>query len=149
MADERHEWFPTHTFRHRAVLHRYLQRFTSGAQDIEDLVQETYVRLYAPPDYRTIEFPKALLFRVAHNLAVERVRRQKSQATDRMGDLGALNVYSSEAAADEQIDAGRRFKSFCAAAERLPPLCRRVRSSRRRSATPASTVSACMLAICA
>jgi RNA polymerase sigma-70 factor (ECF subfamily) len=126
MANERHEWFLNQIFRHRAALHRYLQKFTSGAEDIEDLVQETYVRVYALADYQRIESPRALLFRIAHNMAVERARRQKSQATDSVADLERLTVYSSDAPADEQIDARRRFESFCAAVDRLPPLCRRV-----------------------
>jgi RNA polymerase sigma factor (sigma-70 family) len=126
MADERHDWFLNQIFRHRAALHRYLQRFTSGAEDVEDLVQETYVRMYSLPDYRKIESPRALLFRIAHNMAVERARRQSTQATDSVADLELLNVYSTEAPADEQIDARQRFESFCAAVDRLPPLCRRV-----------------------
>jgi RNA polymerase sigma-70 factor (ECF subfamily) len=43
-----------------------------------------------------------------------------------MADLEALNVYSNEAPPDEQTDARRRFESFCAAVDQLPPLCRRV-----------------------
>jgi RNA polymerase sigma factor (sigma-70 family) len=126
MAEKRHDWFLNQIFQHRAGLHRYLGKLTSGAEDIEDLVQETYVRIYALPDYLKVESPKALLFRIAHNLAVERARRQKTQATDTMADFEALNVYSNEAPPDEQTDSRRRFESFCAAVERLPPLCRRV-----------------------
>jgi RNA polymerase sigma factor (sigma-70 family) len=126
MADERHEWFLSQIFRHRAALYRYLRRFTSGAEDIEDLVQETYVRVYALPDYQSVGSPRALLFRIAHNMAVERARRQKSQATDSVADFEQLTVYASDAPADEQIDARSRFESFCAAVDRLPPLCRRV-----------------------
>jgi RNA polymerase sigma factor (sigma-70 family) len=123
MAEKRHDWFLNQIFHHRAALHRYLGKLTSGAEDIEDLVQETYVRIYALPDYLQVESPKALLFRIAHNLAVERARRQKTQATDTMADFESLNVYSSEAPQDEQTDARRRFESFCAAVERLPPVC--------------------------
>jgi RNA polymerase sigma-70 factor (ECF subfamily) len=126
MADDRHEWFLNQIFRHRAALYRYLRKFTSGAEDIEDLVQETYVRVYALPDYQAVGSPRALLFRIAHNMAVERARRRKSQATDSVADLEGLTVYSSDAPADEQIDGRRRFESFCAAVDRLPPLCRRV-----------------------
>jgi RNA polymerase sigma factor (sigma-70 family) len=126
MADERHEWFLSQIFRHRAALYRYLRRFTSGAEDIEDLVQETYVRVYALADYQAVGSPRALLFRIAHNMAVERARRQKSQATDSVADFEQLTVYASDAPADEQIDARSRFESFCAAVDRLPPLCRRV-----------------------
>jgi RNA polymerase sigma-70 factor (ECF subfamily) len=126
MADERHEWFLNQIFRHRAALHRYLRKFTSGAEDIEDLAQETYLRVYALSDYHAVESPKALLFRIAHNLAVERARRQRTQATDSMADFDLLGVSSTEAPADQQIDARRRFESFCAALDRLPPVCRRV-----------------------
>jgi DNA-directed RNA polymerase specialized sigma24 family protein len=98
MAESRHEWFLQHMLRERAALHRYLRRFTSQAEDIEDLVQETYLRVYALPDFEAVSSPRALLFRIAHNLVVERAHPQKSQATDGMGDLLA----------------------------QLPPLCRRV-----------------------
>jgi RNA polymerase sigma factor (sigma-70 family) len=126
MPDGRHEWFLNQIFRHRAALHRYLRKFTSGAEDVEDLIQETYVRMYALQDYRDVDSPRALLFRIAHNLAIERARRNTTQATDSVGDLESLNVFSNDAPAEEQIDARRRFESFCAAVDRLPPLCRRV-----------------------
>jgi RNA polymerase sigma factor (sigma-70 family) len=126
MANERHEWFLKQIFRHGAALHRYLRRFTSGAEDIEDLVQETYVRIYAIEDRDAVDSPRALLFRIAHNLAIERSRRQVARATDNVGDFYALNTNTPEAPPDEQIDARRRFQSFCAAVDRLPPLCRRV-----------------------
>ncbi|MGA2342419.1 MAG: RNA polymerase sigma factor [Steroidobacteraceae bacterium] len=126
MATERHEWFLKQVFRHGAALHRYLRRFTSGAEDIEDLVQETYVRIYAIKDRDAVASPRALLFRVAHNLAVERARRQVARATDNVADFELLDVDTVEAPPDEQFDARRRFESFCAAVDRLPPLCRRV-----------------------
>jgi RNA polymerase sigma factor (sigma-70 family) len=126
MAEKRHDWFVNQVFQHRRALHRYLGKLTSGAEDIEDLVQETYVRMYALPDFHLVESPKALLFRIAHNLAVERARRHKAQATDTVGDLETLTVFSEEAPPEEQTDAGRRFESFCVAVERLPPICRRV-----------------------
>src|SRR5271154_7182282 len=87
MAEKRHDWFLNLVFHHRAALHRYLGKLTSGAEDLEDLVQETYVRMYALPDFHAVESPKALLFRIAHNLAVERARRRKSQATETVADL--------------------------------------------------------------
>jgi RNA polymerase sigma factor (sigma-70 family) len=125
MAD-RHEWFLNQIFRHRADLQRYLQHFTSGAEDIEDLIQETYVQVYALPDYQAVDSPKAYLFTIARNLAVDRARRNVSRATDSVADVEALDVFSLESAADVQLDARRRFESFCAAVDTLPPVCRRV-----------------------
>jgi len=99
MADERHEWFLNQIFRHRAALYRYLRKFTSGAEDIEDLVQETYVRVYALSYTQAVDSPRAVVISHCHNMAVERARRQKSQATDSVADLERLTVYSSDAPA--------------------------------------------------
>jgi RNA polymerase sigma factor (sigma-70 family) len=126
MAEERHEWFLNQIFHHRGALQRYVGKLTSGAEDIEDLVQETYLRVYSLPDFHGVESPKALLFRIAHNLVVERARRKEAQRTDPVADFEALNVFSNYAPPDEQTDSSRRFEVFCAAVDRLPPLCRRV-----------------------
>jgi RNA polymerase sigma-70 factor (ECF subfamily) len=126
MADDRQEWFLKQIFNHGAALHRYLRRFTSGAEDVEDLVQETYVRIFALADSKGIVSPRALLFRVAHNLAVERARRRIGRATDSVADFELLGVSTVDPSPEEQIDARRRFESFCAAVDLLPPLCRRV-----------------------
>ncbi len=127
MADDRHDWFLNQIFRHRGGLCIAICADSlPGREDIEDLVQETYLRVYALSDYRTVDSPRALLFRIAHNMAVERARRRKSQATDSVADLERFNRLFFRCSADEQIDARRRFESFCAAVDRLPPLCRRV-----------------------
>jgi RNA polymerase sigma factor (sigma-70 family) len=111
---------------HRTALQKYLRKFTAGAEDVEDLVQEAYVRICALPDGQVVDSPRALLFRIARNLAVDRARQRWTRATDDVADFEPLNVSSEEAEPDEQIDARRRFESFCAAVDSLPPLCRRV-----------------------
>jgi RNA polymerase sigma factor (sigma-70 family) len=111
---------------HRTALQKHLRKFTAGAEDVEDLVQEAYVRICALPDGQVVDSPRALLFRIARNLAVDRARQRWTRATDDVADFEPLNVSSEEAEPDEQVDARRRFESFCAAVDSLPPLCRRV-----------------------
>ncbi len=141
MADERQEWFLNQTFRHRAALYRYLRSLTSGTQDIDDLVQEIYVPVHALPDDQAVGSPKALLFRIAHNLAAERARRDQSQAADSVRDLDRLSVSSREAMPEEPIDARQRFESFCASVDRLPPLCLRVFVLRKVYKLPHAEIS--------
>jgi RNA polymerase sigma factor (sigma-70 family) len=126
VADERRKWLLDQIFSDRAALRKYLRRFTAGAEDVEDLVQEAYVRVCGMPDGQVVDSPRALLFRIARNLAVDRARQKVTQATDDVADFGPLNVSSEEAEPDEQVDLRRRFESFCAAVDSLPPLCRRV-----------------------
>jgi RNA polymerase sigma-70 factor (ECF subfamily) len=126
MADERRKRLLSQIFGHRAALQKYLRKFTSGAEDVEDLVQEAYVRVCAMPDGQEVDSPRALLFRIARNLAVDRARQRFTRATDDVADFESLNVSSTEAEPDQQVDLSRRFESFCAAVDSLPPLCRRV-----------------------
>ena len=126
MADEIRKRLLSQIFGYRAALQKYLRKFTAGAEDIEDLVQEAYVRVCALPDGQVVQSPRALLFRIARNLAVDRARQKVSHATDDVADFEPLNVSSEEAEPDEQVDLRRRFESFCAAVDSLPPLCRRV-----------------------
>jgi len=126
MADERRKRLLEQIFGQRAALHKYLRKFTSGAEDVEDLVQEAYVRVCAMPDGQEVDSPRALLFRIARNLAVDRARQRITRATDDVADFEPLNVSSTEAEPDERVDLSRRFESFCAAVDSLPPLCRRV-----------------------
>jgi RNA polymerase sigma factor (sigma-70 family) len=126
MADERRKRLLEQVFRYRVALQKYLRKFTAGAEDVEDLVQETYVRICALPPAQVVDSPRALLFRIARNLAVDRARQKVARATDDVADFEPLNVSSEEAEPDEQVDLRRRFESFCAAVDTLPPLCRRV-----------------------
>ncbi|MGH8269913.1 MAG: RNA polymerase sigma factor [Steroidobacteraceae bacterium] len=126
MADELRKRLLSQIFGHRAALRKYLRRFTAGAEDVEDLVQDAYARICALPDGQVVDSPRALLFRIARNLAVDRARQKIARATDDVADFEPLNVSSYEAEPDEQVDLRRRFESFCAAVDRLPPLCRRV-----------------------
>ena len=126
MADDRRTRLLDQVFSHRAALQKYLRKFVGTSDDVEDLVQEAYVRVCALPSSQVVESPRALLFRIAHNLAVDRARQRVSHATDDVADFEPLNVFSQEAEPDEQADLRRRFESFCAVVDSLPPLCRRV-----------------------
>lgn len=125
-APERQEWFLNQVFCHRPMLQQYLRKFLSSDEDIEDVLQDTYLRIYGISDYTTVESPKALLITIAHNLAVELGRRKSSRATDAVADMDELGVSSNGPQPEEQLDARRRFEAFCQAVDSLPPICRRV-----------------------
>src|SRR5215471_8018253 len=56
----------------RGPLFRYLLRKTRDAGQAEDLAQETFVRLFRHlRDDRALDNPKAWLFTVANNLAID------------------------------------------------------------------------------
>jgi RNA polymerase sigma-70 factor (ECF subfamily) len=64
---------------HRAALYRFCRGLTGSAWDAEDLVQDTLARAMtrAAETYAGIADPRAWLFRVARNLAVDEWRRHR------------------------------------------------------------------------
>lgn len=53
----------------------FLIRLTHDADEAEDLTQETFLRLFRHlRDRRSLDNPRAWLFTVAHNLAVDKIR---------------------------------------------------------------------------
>jgi len=63
-------------------LKKFLMRFFSEQQDIEDVAQEAYLRAYVAEQHKNIEQPKAYLFRVAKNIALTKLTKKSRQITD-------------------------------------------------------------------
>ncbi len=61
----------------RPALHRYCARMVGSVVDGEDVVQEAVLKAYlAWPSIDTIENPEGWLFRIAHNAALDFIRRR-------------------------------------------------------------------------
>lgn len=80
--------------RHLTSVHRYLVRLTGSAADADELSQETFLRLWERADrYRPGKVKLATwLHRVAHNLAVDELRRRRPE-----GPSGAHDVEDDSA----------------------------------------------------
>src|SRR5438128_1524128 len=72
----------------RPRLHRYCARMVGSAVDGEDVVQEALAKAAAAlPGAGAIDRPESWLFRIAHNTALDALRRRKRQPATR-SDLG-------------------------------------------------------------
>jgi RNA polymerase sigma-70 factor (ECF subfamily) len=104
----------------RPRLHRYCARMVGSAIDGEDLVQETLAKAAeALPGGGTIERPESWLFRIAHNTALDALRRRRRQAAAPLDDhLDTIADHS--APADARVAATAGLATFL----RLPPVPR-------------------------
>ncbi len=119
---------------HRSALRRFVQRLVGSDDTAEDIVQDTFVRAYASP--RDVQFPRAFLFKVAHNLSLKWLRRRRVARTDLMGDLDEIGVYEDEGRPDESLIVDEELRLLKEAAEQLPPQCRAVFTLRLFHAQP-------------
>lgn len=97
--------------------------------EIEDVVQETYVRLCQVGNVEKIRNPRSYMFKTVKNLALDHVKRAEHRLSvhwdedPEQGYTGARvdadDVYQQSAAREE-------FAHFCEAVRKLPAQCRRV-----------------------
>ena len=113
-------------------LRRFIHLRTGSRSLAEDVIQETWIRAARTdmPDN-----PRAYLYRMAGNLAVDHMRRngarQKHEAGGSLDDPARRdhwqNTVSSPAPAPEDIAASRQeLKILCDAIDELPTKCREV-----------------------
>lgn len=112
-------------FENESFLKKFLARFLSHPEDIEDVAQETFLKAFNAERNAAIRSPKAFLFQIAKNAALAKLTKKAQVITDYIEDLGAPEVLSDEASIEDQVAGRQKFAVFCQAAASLPPQCRR------------------------
>jgi len=112
--------------KNESFLRRFLKRFLSCPQDIEDVVQDTYLKARSAEESSVIYSPKAFLFRVARNQALKELRKKSRRITDYIEDLDSPGVSSTESSAEDESIARERLGIFCQSVLEMTPNCRRV-----------------------
>jgi RNA polymerase sigma-70 factor, ECF subfamily len=96
----------------RPRLHRYCSRMVGSAIDGEDVVQEALAKAAEGfPAEGGIERPESWLFRIAHNAALDTLRRRKRQAAIR-SDIDLADLADTSAAADARVAAAASLAAF-------------------------------------
>tara|TARA_B100001063_G_scaffold247002_1_gene289259 strand:- start:8572 stop:9117 length:546 start_codon:yes stop_codon:yes gene_type:complete len=95
--------------------------------EVEDIVQETYVRLCQIAAAENIEHPKSYMYQTARNLALDSVKKAEKRLTESCEDAEEDRYYAS-ASNDvlDQVISNEEFGQFCEAVRQLPPQARRV-----------------------
>ena len=112
------------------ALKRFLSRILPTESDVEDIAHEAFIRAYSASATQAIMMPKAFLFRIAKNLAINERSRMWNTTTTFVGDaeeldsLGAGN--DSEVSGEDRLDSHRKFELLAQAIDQLPSQCRRV-----------------------
>ena len=99
------------------------------AASIEDIVQETYVRVCRLNSGNEIREPRALMVKVARNLALDHIKRAEWRLTSSIDEDSESGMSESLREVDEtfdQVASNEEFGQFCEAVRLLPPQCRRV-----------------------
>jgi len=106
---------------HACEINRFVRRRV-GRQEAEDIVQDAYLHVIQNGTIVGLEHPRAYLFRVAANLALDAVRKAKTRLRYHDEASYFLSAGDSEAAPERAIDI-RRCQTCLA---EIPARCREV-----------------------
>ena len=119
-------WFKREILPHEPILARYLLRVWPRRDDVNDLRQETYARVYAAARTARPRSPRAFLLSTAHNLLLDRIRRERVVSIEAVADIDKLHVLVDEISPEQRVMAHQQIKLLAKAFECLPAKCREV-----------------------
>jgi RNA polymerase sigma factor (sigma-70 family) len=134
-------WFAREILVHEAPLVRYLARVWPRRDEVHDLRQEVYIRVYEAARKSRPASPRAFLFATARHLLTDRIRRGRVVSIEAVGDLDELNVLIDEVSPERRISARQELKRLARALNLLPPKCREVVWLRRVDEMPQKEVA--------
>ena len=111
----------------RSGLSRVLSRLVPP-HEVEDIVQETYVRICQIDNKERIESPKSFMFKTARNLALDYLKQSNVKLVDKVNDLELIESLLQKDDSDEMYEIAiidKEFSQFCDAVRLLPVQCRR------------------------
>lgn len=108
---------------HQALI-SFLQSRLGSAQEAHDVAQATYERLLSNSKTKTINNPRAFVFRVANNLAIDHLRQRRMRGDDEVGEFDAGEIISPGLSPDEQVDNELMVALAKLFIAELPPKCR-------------------------
>lgn len=111
----------------RSDLIRYGRSIARADDDVEDIVQEAWLRFATATSAKTILESRGFLFRIVHNLVMDRHRRRRVERAllirDEPADADA--VPSDEPSAEARLESASEPAAVRAAIARLPERTRR------------------------
>ncbi|MGH8188580.1 MAG: RNA polymerase sigma factor [Steroidobacteraceae bacterium] len=130
---EQYQWFAENLRPHEAMLRAWLCARFPTAADIDDIVQESYLRVlraHSASD-ACIQSPKAFLFTTARNLALMQSRHQRVARTDSLAETDVSDILDENTSVPDTVARAQELQILTQAIQSLPTRCRQVVTLRK------------------
>lgn len=122
-------WFTEEVHPHEAALRNWLRVRFPAISDRDDLIQESFLRVWRARMQGPIVSVKAFLFATARNLAVDTLKGRLPQ--NDLGDSAAATVLDEDSDTAESVARAQELEMLNEALTSLPERCRQVFTLRR------------------
>lgn len=128
---EESRWFIANLQPHEPMLRAWLKSRFSNERDLDDIVQEAYMRVLNARKTTEIGSVKAFLFATARNLALGKVRKQTTQGTLYLADLDELGIMDETEDIADAVTRSEELEYLTQAIQSLPTRCRQIITLRK------------------
>ncbi len=129
LPPDQSRWFMEEVHPHESALRAYLRSKFPWSADIDDLVQESFARLWRRRETGRPGSGKALLFTTARHVAIDLFRRRETVAIDYGANYEHLPV--AEPGPADALCRQQEIELLTAAIAQLPARCRQVLTLRK------------------
>lgn len=125
-------WFAAEIQPHEPMLRAWLKsQFPSGESEIDDVVQEAFIRVLGAYATAEIRSPKAFLFVVARNLAGMRLRHRMVENTKPLAEIDCSGILDEETDVPHAVARSQELAMLTTAVQSLPTRCRQIITLRK------------------
>lgn len=135
-------WFTDEVYPHEAQLKAHLRGSFPSVRDVDDVVQDSYLRIWKARASQPIQSAKSLLFTIARRLALNVIRKNSRSPVFAVTDLDRLCVLDNAPDAARAADTAQEVELLASAIDSLPARCREIFILRRLQSVPQKEIAA-------
>jgi RNA polymerase sigma factor (sigma-70 family) len=125
------QWFAEEIDPHGPALRAYLRGSFPAVRDVDDVVQESFLRVWQARLNQRVKFSKSFLFQVARHVAIDLVRRERISPITAVADVAILPVADERPGVAQQACLHEELEFLIRALDSLPVRLREVIVLRR------------------
>lgn len=128
---EQSQWFTEEVLPHEGDVRGWLRGRFPMISDIDDLMQEAFSRLLRMRDSGPVANPRAFLFVVTRNMALNLIRHSKHERASGTQEIDSLSIIDEVSSPRETTARKEELQHLIEAIESLPKRCRQVMTLRK------------------
>jgi RNA polymerase sigma factor (sigma-70 family) len=138
---EHDQWFADEVRPHESSLRAFLMRSLGSAADVDDLVQESYIRILVARKAGEIRSSKNFLFTIARNAIRDLIRRRAVAVAIPFTENAPIAVLDDSPGVADLVSRRQELELLADAIRALPERCREVFLLRKIQAIPQKEIA--------
>jgi RNA polymerase sigma factor (sigma-70 family) len=111
--------------KYNPLLNAFLSKRLDSREDVNDIVQEIFIRVHRTLRHEELRYPRAFIFRSACNLVKDRIRANKARASECHVPIEEVHLSSTQPTVQQIMESKELLKLIEGILAKLKPETRR------------------------